>query len=226
MPRVFIMHEDQPNAFATGRNPQNAAVAVTTGLMNHLSREELAGVIAHELAHIKNHDTLIMTITATFAGAISMIAQFGMFFGGNRDNNGPGIIGSIAHDDPGAARRHAGADGDQPHARICRRRHGRAHLRPADVARLGAGEDRERRASDSEPAGRAQSGDRAHVHHQPAVGAGHGQPVRDPPLDREPHRRAAAARRPVRRTRRLCERGAADAPRGPWNGGGRRGPWG
>jgi heat shock protein HtpX len=97
MPKVFVMHEDQPNAFATGRNPQNAAVAVTTGLMNHLSREELAGVIAHELAHVKNHDTLIMTITATIAGAISMIAQFGMFFGGNRDNNnGPGIIGSIA----------------------------------------------------------------------------------------------------------------------------------
>jgi len=97
MPRVFIMHEDQPNAFATGRNPQNAAVAVTTGLMNHLSREELAGVIAHELAHIKNHDTLIMTITATIAGAISMLAQFGMFFGGNRNNNGGlGIIGTIA----------------------------------------------------------------------------------------------------------------------------------
>jgi len=95
MPRVFIMHEDQPNAFATGRNPENAAVAVTVGLMNHLSREELAGVIAHELAHIKNHDTLLMTITATFAGAISMIAQFGMFFRGN-NNNGPGIIGSIA----------------------------------------------------------------------------------------------------------------------------------
>jgi heat shock protein HtpX len=97
MPRIFVMHEDQPNAFATGRNPQNAAVAVTTGLMNQLSREELAGVIAHELAHIKHHDTLLMTITATIAGAISMIAQFGMFFGGNRDNNnGPGIIGSIA----------------------------------------------------------------------------------------------------------------------------------
>ena len=72
-------------------------VAVTTGLMQQLSREELAGVIAHELAHIKNHDTLLMTITATIAGAISMLAQFGMFFGGNRDNNhGPGIIGSIA----------------------------------------------------------------------------------------------------------------------------------
>jgi heat shock protein HtpX len=97
MPRVFLMDNPQPNAFATGRNPQNAAVAVTTGLVQSLNREELAGVIAHELAHIKNHDTLLMTITATIAGAISMVAQFGMFFGGNRDNNhGPGIIGSIA----------------------------------------------------------------------------------------------------------------------------------
>jgi heat shock protein HtpX len=97
MPRVFLMDEAQPNAFATGRNPENAAVAVTVGLMQQLSREELAGVIAHELAHIKNHDTLTMTITATIAGAIGMIAQFGMFFGGNRDSNhGPGIIGSIA----------------------------------------------------------------------------------------------------------------------------------
>ncbi|MBI5321312.1 zinc metalloprotease HtpX [Bradyrhizobium sp.] len=97
MPRVFLMDEAQPNAFATGRNPDNAAVAVTVGLMQQLSREELAGVIAHELAHVRNHDTLTMTITATIAGAIGMIAQFGMFFGGHRDNNsGPGIIGSIA----------------------------------------------------------------------------------------------------------------------------------
>jgi heat shock protein HtpX len=97
MPRVFLMDNPQPNAFATGRNPHNAAVAVTTGLVQSLNREELAGVIAHELAHIKNHDTLTMTITATIAGAISMVAQFGMFFGGHRDNNnGPGIIGSIA----------------------------------------------------------------------------------------------------------------------------------
>jgi heat shock protein HtpX len=98
MPKVFVMENPQPNAFATGRNPENAAVAVTTGLMQQLSREELAGVIAHELAHVKNHDTLLMTITATIAGAISMLAQFGMFFGGNRDNNngGLGIIGSIA----------------------------------------------------------------------------------------------------------------------------------
>ena len=96
MPRVFIMDNPQPNAFATGRNPQNAAVAVTAGLLRSLSREELAGVIAHELAHVKNHDTLTMTITATIAGAISMLAQFGFFFGGHRgNNNGPGAIASI-----------------------------------------------------------------------------------------------------------------------------------
>ena len=82
MPRVYLMDNPQPNAFATGRNPQNAAVAVTTGLLNMLNRDEVAGVIAHELAHIKNRDTLTMTITATIAGAISMLAQFGLFFGG------------------------------------------------------------------------------------------------------------------------------------------------
>ncbi len=96
MLRVFIMDNPQPNAFATGRNPQNAAVAVTTGLVQSLSREELAGVISHELAHVKHHDTLLMTITATIAGAISMLAQFGLFFGGRRNNNGLGLIGSIA----------------------------------------------------------------------------------------------------------------------------------
>jgi heat shock protein HtpX len=97
MPRVYLMDNPQPNAFATGRNPQHAAVAVTTGLLQRLSREEVAGVVAHELAHIKNHDTLTMTITATIAGAISMLAQFGMFFSGNRENNnGMGIVGTMA----------------------------------------------------------------------------------------------------------------------------------
>ena len=97
MPRVYLMDNPQPNAFATGRNPENAAVAVTTGLVQRLNSEEVAGVLAHELAHIKNHDTLIMTVTATIAGAISMIAQFGLFFGGNRDNNnGLGVIGTLA----------------------------------------------------------------------------------------------------------------------------------
>ncbi|MEL3889161.1 zinc metalloprotease HtpX [Ferrovibrio sp. MS7] len=97
MPRVYIIDSEQPNAFATGRNPENAAVAATTGLLNMLSREEIAGVMAHELAHVKNRDTLIMTITATLAGAVGMLANFAMFFGGNRDgeNRGMGIIGSL-----------------------------------------------------------------------------------------------------------------------------------
>jgi heat shock protein HtpX len=87
-PRVYVINEDQPNAFATGRNPDNAAVAATTGLLRRMSREEVAAVMAHELAHIKNYDTLIMTITATFAGAVSMLANFAMFFGGNRERGG------------------------------------------------------------------------------------------------------------------------------------------
>lgn len=99
MPRVYIIHTDQPNAFATGRNPENSAVAATTGLLDRLTREEVAGVMAHELAHIRNRDTLTMTIAATIGGAISMLANFGMMFGGgNRDNGrggGLGIIGTL-----------------------------------------------------------------------------------------------------------------------------------
>ena len=86
MPRVYIIDEAQPNAFATGRNPENAAVAATTGIMQILSERELRGVMAHELAHVKHRDTLISTISATIAGAVSSIAQFGMLFtGGDRD---------------------------------------------------------------------------------------------------------------------------------------------
>ena len=96
MPRVYVLNSEQPNAFATGRNPENAAVAASTGLLHALSYEEVAGVMAHELAHIQNRDTLTMTITATFAGAISMLANFAMFFGGSRDNNNPlGFVGII-----------------------------------------------------------------------------------------------------------------------------------
>jgi heat shock protein HtpX len=83
MPRVYIIDETQPNAFATGRNPENAAVAATTGIMQILSERELRGVMAHELAHVKHRDTLISTISATIAGAISSIAQFGMLFAGS-----------------------------------------------------------------------------------------------------------------------------------------------
>lgn len=96
MPKVYIIENDQPNAFATGRNPENAAVAATTGLLHRLDMGEVAGVMAHELAHIKNRDTLIMTVTASMAGAISMISNFLMFFGGSNDNNRMGVVGTIA----------------------------------------------------------------------------------------------------------------------------------
>ena len=85
MPAVYVMDTEQPNAFATGRDPQHSAVAVTRGILRALSREELAGVIAHELAHIKNRDTLTMTVAATIAGAIGFLANFAFFFGGSRD---------------------------------------------------------------------------------------------------------------------------------------------
>ena len=90
MPALYVIHEDQPNAFATGRNPENAAVAVNTGLLDLMNEQEVAGVVAHELAHIKHRDTLIMTITATLAGAIGMLAQFGFLFGG-RDEAGAAV---------------------------------------------------------------------------------------------------------------------------------------
>lgn len=101
MPKVYIIHKDTPNAFATGRNPDHAAVAVTTGLKNILKQDELAGVLAHELAHIKNRDILISTIAATMAGAIgtmASMAQYAMIFGGRSRNNGEGggMIGNIA----------------------------------------------------------------------------------------------------------------------------------
>ncbi|WP_282605592.1 zinc metalloprotease HtpX [Pelagibius sp. Alg239-R121] len=95
MPKVYLIDNDQPNAFATGRNPENAAVAATSGLLRRLNGQEVAGVMAHELAHVQNRDTLTMTITATLAGAISMLANFALFFGGNR-NNPLGIVGSLA----------------------------------------------------------------------------------------------------------------------------------
>ncbi|WP_315926055.1 zinc metalloprotease HtpX [Mesorhizobium sp. SP-1A] len=96
MPKVYLIEADQPNAFATGRNPQNAAVAASTGLLQRLSREEVAGVMAHELAHVKHRDTLTMTIVATLAGAISMLGNFAFFLGGNRNNNNSaGFIGVL-----------------------------------------------------------------------------------------------------------------------------------
>jgi len=96
MPRVYIIDEAQPNAFATGRNPENAAVAATTGIMQILSERELRGVMAHELAHVKHRDTLISTISATIAGAISSIAQFGMLFSGGHNDREGGVHPAVA----------------------------------------------------------------------------------------------------------------------------------
>ena len=96
MPKVYLIDETQPNAFATGRNPEHAAVAVTTGIMRILSEHELRGVMAHELAHVKHRDTLISTISATIAGAISSIAQFGMIFGGGSNSGNRNVHPLVA----------------------------------------------------------------------------------------------------------------------------------
>ena len=95
MPTLAIAPHAQPNAFATGRNPENAVVAVTEGILQLVSRDELEGVIAHELAHIKNRDMLLQTFTATMAGAISNLAHFGLFFGGRDDENGSPVAGLL-----------------------------------------------------------------------------------------------------------------------------------
>lgn len=95
-PKVTVIESEQPNAFATGRNPQNAAVAATTGLLSMLDRDEVRGVMAHELAHVKNRDTLTMTVTATIAGAIGALANFAMFFGGRDEEGRPtGMVAGL-----------------------------------------------------------------------------------------------------------------------------------
>ncbi len=95
-PRVLLIRSDLPNAFATGRNPRNAAVAATLGLLTRLDRRQIRAVMAHELAHVRNHDTLTMTVTATIAGAISALANIGLFFGGGDRDRPAGLIGTIA----------------------------------------------------------------------------------------------------------------------------------
>lgn len=137
MPKVYLYDNPQPNAFATGRNPQNAAVAASTGLLHALTPQEVAGVMAHELAHVQNRDTLTMTITATLAGAISMLGNFAFF-------SVAAAITTIrlSHrrargDDRRSSGRHAGADGDQPDARIFGRppRRGSAAIRSGSPRR-------------------------------------------------------------------------------------------
>ena len=192
MPKIYLIDNPQPNAFATGRNPQNAAVAATTGLLQRLSHEEVAGVMAHELAHVQNRDTLTMTITATIAGAISMLGNFAFFFGGNRDNNNPlGFIGVLV------AMIVAPLAAMLVQMAISRTREYAADRRGAEICGqplwLASALDKIARSAEPHPQSRrrAQSGDRASLHHQPAVRRAHGQSVLDPSEHREPHRRAA-----------------------------------
>ena len=172
-PRIYVIETEQPNAFATGRNPQNAAVAVSRGLLKALEPREVAAVVAHELAHIRSRDTLTMTITATLAGAISMLAQFGLFFGGGNNRNNPlGGIGTLlmVFLAPVAAAlvqmaisrtREYEADKD-----------GAGDLRRSACARLGAEQDRATRADrHGQRRGRAQSGDGALYIFNPLSGA-------------------------------------------------------
>ena len=190
MPKVYILNTPQPNAFATGRNPANAAVAATTGLLNMMSREEVAGVMAHELAHVKNRDTLTMTITATLAGAIGMLANFALFFGGNRENP-LGIVGAIlvAILAPMAAMmvqmaisRHNEYGADAEGARIA----GNPDWLAERAGKAGAGRQVHR-----QPRRRAQSGLGPSVHRQPAARPQTRQPVQHPPGHRQPGPRPA-----------------------------------
>ncbi len=142
MPKLYIMESDQPNAFATGRNPENAAVCLTTGIVRALTPNELAGVIAHEMAHIRNYDTLTMTFTATMAGAISMLSQYVFWLGGGRSDGPLGALGSYRHRDCCADGSAGGADVCEPHARIRGGSNWCSNLGSAYGARIGFAENR------------------------------------------------------------------------------------
>ncbi len=193
MPKVYLIQAEQPNAFATGRNPENAAVAATTGLLARLSRDEVAGVMAHELAHVKNRDTLTMTIAATIGGAISMLANFGMLFGGgNRDgrSGGIGVIGTLlmvflaplaAAIIQMAISRSREYVADEHGAEISRQPLSLASAlrKIEDAARQIPNENAERNPATA-----------PYVHHQSAHRPGHGQSVLHPSQHRKPHCRA------------------------------------
>ena len=189
MPKVFVIDSPQPNAFATGRNPENAAVAASIGLLESLSPEEVAGVMAHELAHVEHRDTLTMTITATLAGAISMLANFALLLRRQRDNNNPlGFVGVLA------AMIVAPLAAMMVQMAVSRTREYEADRRGAEIcgqplwlaSALGkiAGASR----IDPESGRGTQSSHGTHVHHQSAQRPTHGWSVLDPSGDRKSYR--------------------------------------
>ena len=183
MPKVYLIPDMSPNAFATGRNPQNAAVAATEGLLRLLPEPEVEGVIAHELAHVKHRDILISTVAATIGAAITMLAHMAYFIPiGSRDDDRGGIESAGgAGDDPA---RTDGRDdhsaGDFAAARVWRRSRRRGDCGLADGPRVGAAANRVSRETD--PDGR-QPGHGAHVHHEPVRRRRHLEAVLQPSAD-------------------------------------------
>ena len=232
MPRVYVIDSPQPNAFATGRNPETrGGLRDDRASRSRSSRDEIAGVIAHELGHVRNRDTLTMTMTATIAGAISMLANFAFFFGGNRDNNNPlGFVGVLvaAIVAPIAAllvqmavSRTREYSADRAGAEIT----GHPAWLISALAKIAraAPRDPERRPPSAIPA-------TAHLFIvNPLSGAAHGQPLLDPPGDREPDRRAAKPWKPssaMPATGRPPGPATIAVPRIGRSPGRARGPWG
>ena len=216
MPRVYIIDEDQPNAFATGRNPEHAAVAATTGLLRHLSREEITGVMAHELGHVRNRDTLTMTIAATLSGAIGMLATFGGLMGGGRDENGRPLVSPVVAI---AAMFLAPLAASLVQMAISRSREFEADRMGAEISGqplwlASALAAARRHAADPQPDGRGPSGDGASLYRQSAVGRRPARPVLDPSADGRAHRAPAG------------DGGATATGRPPPLSRGRGPPWG
>ena len=193
-PRVYVMQSPQPNAFATGRGPGHAAVCASSGLLEMLPNEEVAGVMAHELSHVKNRDTLTMSVAATIGGAISMFAQYlqiGALFG---RGTGAGRLGGIVRAADRADRSQHRADGDQSRARVRGRSRGRLAVRPSAVARRGAAAHRGGEGDNRPCAGRGGPRARRSVHDQPAAGAAAGALAVDASEYAGAHRGARTAR--------------------------------